>query len=52
MYECDNGFGLNPGPVTRMCEGDDSSVVGTFDGSPPTCEGMSFCLTQNARVFL
>ncbi len=46
MYECDNGFGLNPGPVTRMCGGDDSSVVGTFDGSPPTCEGMSFCLTQ------
>ncbi len=39
MYRCDNGFGLNPGPMTRTCGGNDSSVVGTFDGFSPTCDG-------------
>lgn len=39
-YNCNNGFGLNPGFITRTCGGNGTSVVGIFDGSRPTCDGV------------
>ena len=36
-FSCMTGFGI-VGIVTRTCGGDGSSVMGTFDGSTPTCE--------------
>ena len=37
-YECDSGFGLNPGPTVRACNGNDSSILGFYDGTAPTCD--------------
>ncbi len=36
-YECDIGFGLNGGVVTRTCRGDDSDSDGTWSGIAPSC---------------
>jgi len=38
-YDCEAGFGLNPGPTVRTCFGDGSTIVGQFDGEAPTCDG-------------
>ena len=37
-YNCDTGFSL-VGNSSRTCTGNDSSIMGFFDWSAPTCEG-------------
>lgn len=39
-YSCSHGFGLDGG-ATRTCEGDDSSTIGEWTGTAPTCVGES-----------
>ena len=36
-FSCMTGFGII-GTVIRICDGDGSSVMGTFDRSTPICE--------------
>ena len=41
-YACDTGYSLVPLATVRTCDGDGSTVIGSFDGSEPTCEGQLF----------
>ena len=38
-YICNSGYGLSGGTRTRNCGGDDSSPIGSWDGSAPLCIG-------------
>ena len=39
-YVCTVGFGLAEANSTRMCAGDDSSVLGRWSGLASVCEGI------------
>ena len=38
VYTCNEGFGLNGSDAFRTCDGDGSSLTGSFDGSAPICD--------------
>ena len=39
MYVCDSGFGVSV-LEPNICSGDDSSAIGVWSGTTPTCTGM------------
>lgn len=42
-YSCDTGYGISGGEGVLFCGGDGSSILGSWSGLSPTCEGMSVC---------
>ena len=55
-YECDSGFGLNPGPTVRSCSGNQNNTVGFFDGTASTCDSklmiMNDCLLPYSYIII
>lgn len=49
LFSCSAGFFL-VGSLTRVCGGDGSSSVGTFDGESPTCERKCMTSITETRV--
>ena len=40
-YQCDSGYELTGGDTVRTCTGDGSSPVGQWNGTTPTCFGIT-----------
>ena len=51
-YQCNGGFGLRGGDVTRTCGGDGSSPNGMWSGIPPMCEGTYNIIPHRSGVVI
>lgn len=46
-YACDTGYSLVPLATVRTCDGDGSTMIGSFSGTEPNCEGDISCYNNN-----